>query len=127
MMVENASSVEARHGEKMIEVRVRFWTNDIANTKGHIVPKNCWPAGMVYVFRNESHGIKSSRTMPFNSLDEVQNAIEQAMEDVEIKVHESRGSPKNKKRVLGLGAGGTIRMSDDFDDPLPEEFWLGSS
>ncbi len=29
-----------------------------------------------------------------------------------------------KKRVLGLHEG-TIWMSDDFDEPLPDEFWLG--
>ena len=126
-MVESTRSAEARRGEKMIEVRVRFWTNDIAETKGHILPKHCWPAGTVYASKNDSHGIKGSRTMPFNSLDEVQSAIEHAMEDVGIKVHESKKTPKKKKRVLGLRAGGTIRMSDDFDDPLPDEFWLGKS
>jgi hypothetical protein len=29
-----------------------------------------------------------------------------------------------KKRIAGLGEG-TIWISDDFDDPLPDEFWLG--
>lgn len=29
-----------------------------------------------------------------------------------------------KARVLGLHAG-SIQMSDDFDEPLPDEFWLG--
>jgi hypothetical protein len=29
-----------------------------------------------------------------------------------------------KKRVAGLGDG-TIWMSDDFIDPLPDEFWFG--
>jgi len=30
------------------------------------------------------------------------------------------------KRVAGLHAG-TIRMSDDFDEPLPDEFWTGNT
>ncbi len=30
----------------------------------------------------------------------------------------------NKPRILGLHAGSTW-VSDDFDDPLPDEFWLG--
>ena len=30
----------------------------------------------------------------------------------------------NKKRVAGLNRG-TIWTSEDFDRPLPEEFWLG--
>ena len=29
-----------------------------------------------------------------------------------------------KKRVAGLNRG-TILTSDDFDEPLPDEFWLG--
>ncbi len=33
-------------------------------------------------------------------------------------------SPKKGKRVAGLNRG-KIRMSDDFDAPLPDEFWLG--
>lgn len=31
-------------------------------------------------------------------------------------------SPKAKERVFGLGRG-TVWMSDDFDDELPDEFW----
>ena len=34
------------------------------------------------------------------------------------------GTPKKGKRVAGLNRG-KIRMSDDFDAPLPDEFWLG--
>jgi len=34
--------------------------------------------------------------------------------------------PKKGKRVAGLNRG-KIRMSDDFDAPLPDEFWLGES
>ena len=33
-------------------------------------------------------------------------------------------TPVPKKRVAGLGEG-TIWMSDDFTDPLPDDFWLG--
>ena len=125
-MIEDSLSLEAIYGEKMIEFKVRFWTNDIAETRGHILPKHCWPAGMVYASRNDSHGIKSSRRMPFNSLDEVQNAIEQAMTDVGIKVQESKRRTKKRKRILGLHPD-SMRMNDDFDAPLPDEFWLGKS
>lgn len=31
-----------------------------------------------------------------------------------------------QKRVLGLNQG-KIRISDDFNNPLPDEFWLGES
>lgn len=34
--------------------------------------------------------------------------------------------PVKKERIPGLHAG-TIWTSDDFDAPLPEEFWLGET
>jgi len=33
-------------------------------------------------------------------------------------------APSLKKRVAGLNRG-TISTSEDFDQPLPDEFWLG--
>ena len=33
--------------------------------------------------------------------------------------------PENKPRILGLNPG-TVQMTDDFDAPLPEEFWTGA-
>lgn len=33
-------------------------------------------------------------------------------------------TPKKKKRIAGLNRG-MIWTSDDFDEPLPDEFWLG--
>jgi antitoxin (DNA-binding transcriptional repressor) of toxin-antitoxin stability system len=32
--------------------------------------------------------------------------------------------PKKKERVLGLREG-QVWISDDFDEPLPDSFWLG--
>jgi prevent-host-death family protein len=32
--------------------------------------------------------------------------------------------PKKKKRIAGLNRG-MIWSSEDFDEPLPDEFWLG--
>ena len=35
-------------------------------------------------------------------------------------------TPKPQKpRIAGLHAGNILYMSEDFDDPLPDEFWLG--
>ena len=35
-------------------------------------------------------------------------------------------TPSDKPRILGLGVGkGSVIMSEDFDAPLPDEFWLG--
>ena len=39
---------------------------------------------------------------------------------------EKRGEqvPHQKPRIAGLHEGQTL-ISDDFDEPLPDEFWLG--
>lgn len=58
--------------------------------------------------------------------------LEQARAGVEVLLVEggvpvARLTPERKparQRVAGLFKG-KIWMSDDFDDPLPDEFWLG--
>jgi hypothetical protein len=37
--------------------------------------------------------------------------------------HHPSGLPP---RILGLNCG-AMKMSDDFDEPLPDEFWLGEA
>ena len=59
----------------------------------------------------EDDGIKPS-------LEEVEAAIQASMERI--------ASDKAELRVLGLHAG-EMWMSDDFDDPLPDEFWFGGN
>ena len=44
----------------------------------------------------------------------------------QIEVTQQHSEYKPKKRVLGLGAGKPgFWVSEDFDEPLPDEFWLG--
>lgn len=43
--------------EKMIEVKIRFWTNTIASESGKVVPKHAQASGVVSMERNKSHGI----------------------------------------------------------------------
>ncbi len=43
----------------------------------------------------------------------------------EVKPVDEKLEQPRKKRVLGLGVGGKFYMSDDFDDELPDAFWLG--
>ena len=71
------------------------------------------------------------------SVDEAQNKLQdllaRALAGDEVIITE-RGTPvarlvpvlahSKKKRVAGLNRG-TISTSEDFDDPLPNEFWLG--
>jgi hypothetical protein len=86
---------ETKHGEKMIEIRVRFWTNDIGEC-GQILPKHAWSKGTVNVTRNETHGItpKPKGWRNFNSLPELGMAIEKVLIDNEIVLHHSTKTKK---------------------------------
>ena len=82
--------MKAPHGEKMIEVRIRFWTNDIAKRKGDIEPRHCWAAGTVHMTRNEAHGLKDDVNVKFNSMAELTAAVEKLMTQARIKMYKSR-------------------------------------
>jgi hypothetical protein len=60
------TSRKARQGEKMIEVKVRFWTNDIARAADEIVPKHAWASGVVRMEPNASHVISPGKPAPFH-------------------------------------------------------------
>jgi hypothetical protein len=77
---------EAVHGKKMIEIRVRFWTDQIAK-EGKIIPKHCWDSGVVRISSNDLHGITSSNPIPFNSLSEILPKIEKLFKNHGIKLH----------------------------------------
>jgi len=64
---ENMGSREARHGQKMIEVKVRFWTDGIAAEKGKILPKHACTGGVVRLKGNPAHGIVDQSPIVFNS------------------------------------------------------------
>ena len=81
---------EATHGQKMIEVKVRFWTNDIAETGGNIIPKHAWAAGMVRMERNASHGIVPGNPEPFHSPFDLGAAIEKVLIDHGVVLHTPR-------------------------------------
>lgn len=80
---------KAGRGERMVEVRVRFFTDEIADGKGEIKPKNAWGCGMVRLGKNETHGIKPRGTIPFNSLAELPAVIEKALIRNGITIHPS--------------------------------------
>jgi hypothetical protein len=44
----------------------------------------------------------------------------------ELKEAETQMAQHPRQRIAGLGKG-TIIMADDFDEPLPEAFWLGEA
>jgi hypothetical protein len=88
-MGEGSESREAAHGEKMIEVKIRFWTNDLADGKGKIRPKHAWGSGVVRIERNPSHGVTPQEPLIFNSLAEIPEKIEKVLIDHGITIHRS--------------------------------------
>lgn len=78
----------------MIEIRVRFWTNGIAERKGYVLPRHCRAAGTVHVTTNETHGLKDEHNLKFNSMAELPAAIEKLMIGAGIKMRRSRREKK---------------------------------
>jgi hypothetical protein len=94
-MSENVESKEAAHGEKTIEVRIRFWTNELAEKKDAIIPKHGWTSGQVFLPSNRSHGITSSEAVMFNSFAELPSKIEELLIANGITLH-----PDKERRYL---------------------------
>ena len=93
-MPKNVEERVAQHGQKMIEIQLRFWTNDIAEKKGQIVPKHAWTSGVVKVESNKSHGIQAKSPIPFHSLLDVGAVIEKALIQHGITLHPGRKMQK---------------------------------
>ena|SRR5689334_20607767 len=80
----------APKGERMIEIRVRFWTNDIAEVDGDVIPGHAWSSGVVRTEANRTHGIKPGDAVPFNSLLDLLSAIEKTLIQHGVTLHPSR-------------------------------------
>jgi hypothetical protein len=87
----------AKHGQRMLEVRVRFWTDDIAKKKGDVIPKHAWGSGMINIDRNEAHGLIPEKWLAFNSMAEIASVIEKCLLENDVKIISSR---KMKKYAL---------------------------
>lgn len=94
MPTEPVEAREAEWGSRMIEVKVRFWTDKIADGKGKILPKHAWNAGVVRMDRNEPHEIVPGAPIPFNSFADLPAKVEQLLIEHEIKLHLSRKQRK---------------------------------
>ncbi len=88
---------EAKHGQKMIEVKLRFWTNDIAEEPGKIIPKHAWAGGVVRMESNKAHGIVPDNPMPFHTLMDIGSVIEKVLINHEIVLYPSRKMKKYLK------------------------------
>lgn len=87
-------ALEAKQGERMIEIKLRFWTNDIATEAGQIIAKNAWVSGVVRMERNPSHGITPQNPVPFHSLLDVGAVVEKVLIAHEVMLHPSRRMKK---------------------------------
>ncbi|MDD3847230.1 MAG: hypothetical protein PHC90_12855 [Syntrophorhabdaceae bacterium] len=87
---EGIEAQEARYGQKMIEVKIRFWTNDIAADRGKVLPKHAWSSGVVRVGSNTAHGIVPGNPKPFRSLMDLTSVIEKVLVEQGIVLHKSR-------------------------------------
>ena len=85
---EMSNVIEAPHGQKMITLSIRLWTNNIA-PKGKQLAKHAWAAGQVTVDRNDAHGIEGTRkgVGMFHTLLGLNSAIEEALKDQGIVLH----------------------------------------
>ncbi|MCJ2557094.1 MAG: hypothetical protein LN415_08335 [Candidatus Thermoplasmatota archaeon] len=78
----------------MIELRIRFWTNDIdGNPKGAVTQRVCWDSGLVYVVRNKSHGIESKGPSYFKGLCHLLCSVEKVLEKHDIKLEMDPRTP----------------------------------
>ena len=80
---------EAAHGQKMIEVKIRFWTDHIADEEGKILPKHAWSSGVARMQGNRSHGIVPKNPLPFDSLMDLSAAIEKVLINHDVVLHPS--------------------------------------
>jgi hypothetical protein len=85
---DGVAAREAKYGEKMVQISVRFWTDQIVEDK-QIRPKHAWSSGVVGIARNKSHSIVPGRWKPFNSLMELGSVIEQLFIEHNIVLHHS--------------------------------------
>lgn len=87
MTKSKRESLRASPGERMIEIKVRFWTNKLARGEGQIRPKHAWASGVVRMESNKSHGIRPKNPIPFNSLMHLPSVIEKVLINHSIVLH----------------------------------------
>jgi len=80
----------AKHGEKMLEVSIRFWTDSIAGKKGSIIPKHAWDGGVIFMHSNISHGIKPASPEPFNSILDLTSVLSKVLVQHGVTLHTGR-------------------------------------
>ena len=93
-MPEDVETREARWGERMVELKIRFWTDGLADGRGRILPKHAWTSGIVRTTPKKAHDITEVKR-PFNSLGELGAVVERVLIEAGVKLH-----PSSKMRKL---------------------------
>ena len=91
----------AKHGEKMIQVSVKFWTDGIASEEGHVLPGYCWEGGFVNVEANATHSLKATQPIPFNTLDELVPILISALDDAGVNILFNKRKRSRRPKVRG--------------------------
>lgn len=87
-----------KRGEKMIELRVRLWTDEIAEVDGAIVKKHCWDYGTVSMLQNDSHGIEPQGDTHFHSIMDLTGVVAEVLARHGVRMHVG---PKSAKTLEG--------------------------
>jgi hypothetical protein len=91
-------------GERMIEVRIKFFTNNIApEGKGkRIKAKSCWDSGFILMEKNSLHEIKPQGPVPFNSLQKLMAKLEDVLIAHGIEMRHAGKSKKLFKNQIRI-------------------------
>jgi hypothetical protein len=76
----------------MIIVTVRFYTNDLAEEEGEIIPRHAWDVGTVGVQANELHDLKTSGPLHFHAFSEIPTKIEEVLMKSGVTLHHGRAT-----------------------------------
>lgn len=82
--------VQATYSDKIIQVKIRFWTDGIAKKEGHIIPKHCYSSGYVLIAASRIHGIPTGIKAPFVSISGLPKAIDKVMAEAQLILHLNR-------------------------------------
>jgi len=94
----------ARHGHRMIEVRIKFWTDKIAaGRNGNIIPKHAWDSGVVVMTANPDHSIKSEGNPEIlHSILDLPSTVAKVLTDHGVTLHTDRRSRKLFQPIIDL-------------------------
>jgi hypothetical protein len=101
--MNNPKAVKAEIGDRMIELRVKFWTDGIAEKHGEVIPKHAWDSGRVVMATNHAHGIKwGHKGGIFNSILDLPSVIAKILTDHGVTLHLNTKSRKLIQPIIDL-------------------------